>query len=145
MLTNTFGSALIATKRSRWLIGEGVVALVFNVVGNLVLVPTYGVLASAWLTVATEVLVLLSMVVGLRGRVHFGPVLRVSVAPVLASVASVGLWWATRSAAILSFALVGLSFALVLGLFGGWPEELPVSWPRRLIVPGLGPRSAPSE
>jgi O-antigen/teichoic acid export membrane protein len=35
----------------------GLVALVFNVVGNLILVPKYGFMAAAWMTLATEAVV----------------------------------------------------------------------------------------
>lgn len=142
LVTNTLGTALIATRRSGWLIGEGIVALVVNVAGNLALVPRYGVVASAWLTVATELVVLVAMVIGLVRRLDFTPLVRASVAPVAATVATCGVWVATRGHLWLSVPLVIVSFVLVLAIFGGWPDEVPVAWPKRLVIPGLSFRPA---
>ena len=36
----------------------GVAALVFNVVGNLILVPIFGFMGAAWMTLITEIVVL---------------------------------------------------------------------------------------
>jgi O-antigen/teichoic acid export membrane protein len=38
-------------------VGVGLAGLVVNVAGNLLLVPTYGFMAAAWMTLATEVVV----------------------------------------------------------------------------------------
>jgi O-antigen/teichoic acid export membrane protein len=57
LLTNLLGTLLIARSIVRPMLLQNAAALVFNVVGNLLLVPRYGVTASAWLTVATELIV----------------------------------------------------------------------------------------
>jgi len=52
------GYLIIAYDLQRRFLAIAVVALVFNVATNLALVPSYGFMAAAWLTLATEVLVL---------------------------------------------------------------------------------------
>jgi len=51
-------SMVIVLGRQRRLIVYTVVALVFNVALNLVLIPSYGFMAAAWITLGTEVLVM---------------------------------------------------------------------------------------
>jgi len=73
-------------------------ALVFNVVGNLLLVPQLGVIASAWLTVATEAIVCIGAILLLRGQYGFRDMAGVSKRPAVALVAFVAVGIAsTRS------------------------------------------------
>jgi O-antigen/teichoic acid export membrane protein len=51
------GNLVIVLQLQRRFLRYAVVALVFNVALNLVLIPPYGFLAAAWVTLATEVLV----------------------------------------------------------------------------------------
>jgi O-antigen/teichoic acid export membrane protein len=134
LLSNVFGAALIASKRSRWLIIQGSIALVFNVAGNLALVPRYGVVASAWLTVITEVGVALGSALGLRGLIEFRWALKVTLVPILAIMAMVGVWMATDRWVIPSIVASGLAFFAVLITLGGWPEELPLPLPRQVVL-----------
>jgi O-antigen/teichoic acid export membrane protein len=57
-LNNTIPYAMIARRRQEYYIPINLVALIFNVVGNLVLIPHFGSVASAILTGLTETLVL---------------------------------------------------------------------------------------
>ena len=79
------------------------------------------------------------MVLGLVRHVAFGPIMRASVGPVVAGSAMTGLWLLTRDWFVLSMVASAAGFVIGLGLFGGWPAELPVAWPRRLVLPGLRP------
>jgi O-antigen/teichoic acid export membrane protein len=51
-------SMVIVIGRQRRLIAYTVVALFFNVALNLILIPSYGFMAAAWITLGTEVLVM---------------------------------------------------------------------------------------
>ncbi len=51
------GTLLLVLKLQRRLIPIGIAGLVFNVVGNLILVPAVGFIGAAWMTLLTEVLV----------------------------------------------------------------------------------------
>lgn len=64
-MSNTIFGAMIARSRQRWLVAQGTFCLVFNVVANVVFIPRFGIAASAWITVATELFVLLGMTVSL--------------------------------------------------------------------------------
>jgi O-antigen/teichoic acid export membrane protein len=133
LLSNIFGAALIAAARTRWLIIQGSVALVFNVTGNLVLVPRFGVTASAWLTVATELGVAIGSALGLRGLVEFRWAAKVTVVPTLAIAAMVGAWITTDHWVVASIVTSGLAFLAVLVTLGGWPEELSIPVPRQFV------------
>jgi O-antigen/teichoic acid export membrane protein len=52
------GYLIVAYRLQRKFLAIAVGALVFNVAANLALVPAYGFMAAAWLTLATEVLVM---------------------------------------------------------------------------------------
>lgn len=133
-LSNVFGSAMVVTKRNRWLIVQGAIALVFNVGGNLALVPRFGVTASAWLTVATEIGVCAGSMVGMRHRMVLAPMLRTTTVPVLAVAAMVGAALALRPWPVPAMALGAGVFFAVTFFLGGWPVELPCPIPRRFAL-----------
>ncbi len=133
-LSNVFGSAMVVTKRNRWLIVQGSVALAFNVGGNLALVPHFGVTASAWLTVATELGVCAGAMVGMRHRMTYAPLLRTSLVPALATVAMIGAVLALRPWPVVAIATAAATFIIVTVVLGGWPVELPCPLPRRFAV-----------
>ncbi len=125
LLSNVFGTAMVAAHRTRWLVVQGTAALVFNVAGNLLLVPRFGVTASAWLTVATEALVCVGSVVGIRGRLYFRPLIRRSLAPVTAVAGLVAVGVPLAGHVFVGIPASGLAFLFILVLLGGWPEDLP--------------------
>ncbi len=57
---------LIALDRQRYLTGAFVLGLAFNVVGNLVLIPRFGYMASAYVAVASELVLLIPFYAGIR-------------------------------------------------------------------------------
>ena len=109
-LSNVFGSAMVVTKRNRWLIIEGTVALAFNVGANLALVPRFGVTASAWLTVATEIGVCAGSVIS-SAAVWSTP--RYSVRP--------------SCPALAALAMIGTALRFGPGLWSRWPRRPPPS------------------
>jgi len=134
VLSNVFGATMVATRRNRWLVVQGAVALCGNVVGNLLLVPRFGVTASAWLTVATEVGVCAGSAVGMRRTIDMGPVWRVTRAPLAAVAAMVVVGAATASWPVPSMVAAAVAFFAVLVALGGWPEDVPVPLLRRLAL-----------
>jgi O-antigen/teichoic acid export membrane protein len=105
------GNMVIATDLQRRYIRFAVVGLVFNVVFNLLLIPSYGYLAAAWLTLGTNMVVvfpaLYSVLRRIEMRVSFGRLLRTTVAAALS-----GLLVAALSAA--GVPLGGLVAAMVV-------------------------------
>lgn len=90
------GSLLTVLGLQGRLLRISIAALVLNVVGNLILVPPYGFLAAAWMTLATELLVFaLSLSVILRRlkpeRLDIGQGLRTLLAAVILAGLLVGL------------------------------------------------------
>lgn len=101
MLVNgLFGYTLIAAERQLNALWLNLAALVFNVGLNLALVPSYGIEAAAFVTVASEVLIFSGSFLLMRRYLHFtpgpGPLL-----PALAAAAAVaGLLWALDDASL---------------------------------------------
>ena len=124
LLANVLGTLLVAQGIVRPMVYQNIAVATFNVAGNIVLAPRYGVIASAWLTVATEAMVTLSALFLLRGRLQLGALLAVSPRPALsvAGFAAVGLLLASWPAAAL-LASAGVFFVLIY-LLRGWPAEL---------------------
>jgi O-antigen/teichoic acid export membrane protein len=124
------GHILVAKGHVRPLLIQNAIAIAVNVVGNLLLVPRYGVVASAWLTVLAEVIVCVGALITLRPLLPFAPWCAVSWRPggalLAASVAAV-LLYAWPVAAIAAFLAV---YGLANRLLGGWPAEL-MPWFRR--------------
>jgi O-antigen/teichoic acid export membrane protein len=60
---------LIALDQQRYLTRAFVIGLSFNLIGNLLFMPRYGYQASAMLTVASELALLIPFIIGLRGQV----------------------------------------------------------------------------
>jgi O-antigen/teichoic acid export membrane protein len=97
------------------------IALAFNLLGNLLLVPSYGFIAAAWMTLATELLVLVLgvRVVWARLELHRpspGPGLRIVLAAVLLWGALIGLRAIDAGLAVLVPAACVLYPALLFAL-----------------------------
>ena len=134
VLSNVFGTTMVVTRRNRWLVVQGAIALVFNVAGNLIFVPHFGVTASAWLTVLTELLVCAGSIIGMRHSLEFGPMVHTTLVPALALAAMIAVWLGTRQWSVVSLVTSCLAYGIVLSVLGGWPEELPPIVPRRLVL-----------
>ncbi len=129
LASSLVGIVLMALATVRTMVLVNVFALAVNVVGNVLLVPSLGVRASAWLTVACEVIVSAYGLVALRHRLRFALVLASVARPlaVLALAAGVGLALGPSRPWALPAAVV----VLLGGLFAAraWPAELlPARW-----------------
>jgi len=124
LLSNLLGTLLIARSIVRPMLLQNGAALVFNVVGNLLLVPIYGVTASAWLTVATELIVCGGALYVLRGSLGLGSVAGVGARPVVAVAGLAATGLALGSWPVLGVpAAIGV-FLVLLVTLGAWPVEL---------------------
>jgi len=133
LASNVIGMVLVALHRSRWMLVQNALALALNVVGNVVLVPHYGVAASAWLTLVTELFVCVGAVLALRRSTTFVPSLRVSARPALAVLAMAGVGLALNHWPVAAVPLAGAAFLFVLSATGGWPPEMHDRLPSLLV------------
>jgi O-antigen/teichoic acid export membrane protein len=119
-----FGTILIAKSVVRPMVKQNAFALVFNVVGNLLLVPQFGVIASAWLTVATEAIVCIGAILLLRGQYGFRDMAGVSKRPAVALVAFVAVGIALNAVPAIGIPVCSAVFIGVLVALKAWPPEL---------------------
>jgi O-antigen/teichoic acid export membrane protein len=114
---------------SRRLVGpqliQNTIAIVVNFAGNLILVPRYGIIAAAWLTVVSEAVVVVGGLLSLRSRIELRPIIDVTVRPVAV------LFAAALAAELLlqlsvPLSVVGYVAGLGIGLvvLRAWPDEL---------------------
>ena len=92
------GTLAVVVERQRRFVLIALAGLVFNVVANVLLIPRYGYMAAAWITVATEVLVIGPATATTLRAMHVSPDLR-AVPRALASAAIMGfvVWRARQS------------------------------------------------
>jgi O-antigen/teichoic acid export membrane protein len=117
---NVAGNMVVAMDLQRRYIWLAALGLVLNVALNVVLIPAYGIEAAAWVTLATEVVVVsLSTVMVLR-RIEMRLSLRrlalATVAATVAALAVYGLRQAGAGAIVLILAMTALYPALLLAL-----------------------------
>lgn len=92
-VNGVFGFALIARERQVYTLWLNVAGLVFNVVLNVILIPRYGIVAAAAVTLASEVLILAGSYPLMQRHVGFFPSLRALIpAAAAALVMGVALW-----------------------------------------------------
>jgi O-antigen/teichoic acid export membrane protein len=113
-INGVFGYALIAKDRQLSALWLNVGALAFNVALNLALVPVYGIVVAAVVTVASEVLILAGSYVLMRRYFDFFPAPRTLVPALGAAAVMGGLLWVLRDAPVLL--LVPLGAAVYGGL-----------------------------
>jgi O-antigen/teichoic acid export membrane protein len=107
-VNGVFGLALIAKNRQTSALWLNVSALAFNVGLNFLLIPRYGIVAAAIVTVASEALILAGSYVLMRRNFQFFPVPRTLPAAVVAAGAMAGLLWVARDVPVLILAPVGV-------------------------------------
>jgi O-antigen/teichoic acid export membrane protein len=113
-VNGVFGFALIAKERQLSALWLNVSALAFNVGLNLVLVPIYGIVAAAVVTVASEVLILAGSYPLMRRHFDFFPAPRTLLPALAAAGAMAGLLWLLGDAPLP--VLVPLGAAVYCGL-----------------------------
>ncbi len=92
-VNGVFGFALIARDRQASALWLNLTALTFNVGLNFLLVPRYGIVAAAIVTVASEVLILIGSYPLMRRYFDFFPIPRTLLPALVAAAAMGGLLW----------------------------------------------------
>ncbi len=124
LASNVFGMLMVNERKGMTMLWQNIAALTLNVSGNFALVPRYGPIASAWITVATEGLVSLGSYVVLRKKLDFSLLARTSVKPFAAVVAMAGIGLALLEWPIPAIFAAGVTFLGALTVLKGWPEDL---------------------
>ncbi|MEV4636417.1 oligosaccharide flippase family protein [Actinoplanes sp. NPDC049548] len=124
MLTQLLGVVVVAAARARWLVGQNIIALAFNVGGNLLFAPRFGISASAWLTVATEVIVCGGSWLILRDRIPCAALSRVSLLPTAAVAVAVAIGWIFVATPWMALTVSAVAYVLALSALRGWPVEM---------------------
>ncbi|MEN3309582.1 MAG: hypothetical protein V7603_5784 [Micromonosporaceae bacterium] len=124
VVNNLLSGVLVALRRGPRMLLQNSVGLVGNVLLNISLVPVFGVVASAWATLATELVVCVAAFVALSGRVQLGPSLAASARPASATTAA-----ATTAAGLHRWPVPALLLSVGVFVAGntalrGWPREL---------------------
>jgi O-antigen/teichoic acid export membrane protein len=109
-----FGFALIAKERQASALWLNVTALVFNLGLNFILVPRYGIVAAAAVTVASEVLILAGSYFLMRRHFDFFPRPQTLLPAVTAALVMGGVLWVLRDGPVAL--LVPLGAVLYTGL-----------------------------
>jgi O-antigen/teichoic acid export membrane protein len=106
------GSLAVVVGRQRVFVFIALGGLIFNIVGNVVLLPRYGFMAAAWMTLATELLVIIPATITTLSAFHMAPDLRrfprVAAA---ATIMGVSLWIAHHAGA--DIFVLGLLAAII--------------------------------
>lgn len=127
---SVLGNVLIARAEGRRMLAQNLCGLIFGLAATVVLVPVFGVVAAAWVALATELLILLASLHALAGRLDLRSALGDSTRPMAAIGAAMMAAVATYRWPVLAMAVAALIFVLVLRALDGWPREL------RRIMPG---------
>jgi O-antigen/teichoic acid export membrane protein len=106
------GSLAVVVERQRTFVLIAVAGVVFNVVANVLLLPRYGYVAAAWITLATEVLVIGPATATTLGVMRVGPDLQMLQRAFVAAVAMGVVVWLARQAG-LGIVLLALIAAIV--------------------------------
>ena len=113
-VNGVFGFALIAKERQASALWLNLSALTFNIGLNFLLIPRYGIVAAAIVTVASEMLILVGSYPLMRRHFGFFPVPRTLVPALAAAAVMGGLLWLLDAAPLP--VLVPLGAALYGGL-----------------------------
>jgi O-antigen/teichoic acid export membrane protein len=104
-----------------------VISLALNVGGNILLVPHFGVTASAWLTVASEAIVISYGLVVLRKRLDYGTISSKVWRPVIAIAVAGGIGLLLGAASPVAIVSAAAAFVVGMSIARAWPDVL-VSW-----------------
>jgi O-antigen/teichoic acid export membrane protein len=124
VISNLVGNLMVALHRTSLLFIQNSAAIALNVAGNVILIPTYGVYAAAWMTVATELLVCAASIVSLRRDISLAPLLAISVRPALAAAVAAVVALLLISSQILAVCGALAIFVAAMSALRAWPPEL---------------------
>ena len=121
LLGNIFGMLLVATRRVMATLYQNIVALVANVVLNILLLPRYGIMASAWLTLATEAMMVGCSFLLLRRALIWQRFRQVSGPPLVACAVLAGCSFLPIANDVVRAAVAGVAFLAVMTTLKAWP------------------------
>jgi O-antigen/teichoic acid export membrane protein len=139
VMSNLVGNVMVALRKMRALFVQNSAAIILNVAGNLILIPSYGVYAAAWMTVATEALVCAGSLFSLRHELHFGRLARVSLRPGLAALIACAVALPIDRWQWVAVPVAAAVFVVALSALRAWPTEF---HPARLLPAGASLRWA---
>ncbi|MFN8473254.1 MAG: oligosaccharide flippase family protein [Anaerolineae bacterium] len=116
---------LVAVDEAKWITRSFLIAVVFNVVANLIFIPRYSYVAAAVITVLSEIVLMVPFMIAVRRSVAPVNLLRVSWRPIVATAALVGvtaLVWG-RLPFLVALTAGGLTYLVVLATVGGITAE----------------------
>jgi O-antigen/teichoic acid export membrane protein len=129
-INGVFGFALVAKRRQAAALWLNLTALTFNVVLNVLLVPAYGIVAAAVVTVASEIVILAGSYRLMRRHFSFFPRPRTILPAAAAATVMGGVLWLLRDLSLPI--MLALGAALYAGLlYAGSPRS-------REVVMGVG-------
>jgi O-antigen/teichoic acid export membrane protein len=131
LLSNVLGTVMVVQRRTRWILWQNGVGVLFNVSANIVLVPHFGVAAAAWITLLTEVLVCVGSALALRRSFDIRPAFAQSRTAVLAVALAALSGLALERWPLIAIPAYTVALAVALALFRAWPAELVQRFPRR--------------
>jgi O-antigen/teichoic acid export membrane protein/O-antigen ligase len=123
VLNNLLGTLMVAFHKTRALFIQNAAAIALNVVGNLILVPKVGVIASAWLTAGCEALVFIAAFTVIRHEVDLRPCVISSARPAAAVAVAAAIALALGPATIVAAAASGVAFVAMVLLLRAWPAD----------------------
>jgi O-antigen/teichoic acid export membrane protein len=126
VVNNLLGAVMVATRATRSIFFQNLVAIALNVAGNVLLLPSQGVRAAAWLTVATELLITVAALTVIRHSTRLDEALGISVRPVLAIVLGAVPGVLLFDHEILAPLASAVVFIAAMSLLRAWPDEFRV-------------------
>jgi O-antigen/teichoic acid export membrane protein len=114
---NVAGNMVIATDLQRRYIWFALTGLLFNVSLNLLLIPSYGIKAAAWVTFLTEVVVVSTTLAMVLRRIEMSlSIRRIALAALAAALATLAVWGLRQASAgaVLLIAAMAVVYPLLL-------------------------------
>jgi O-antigen/teichoic acid export membrane protein len=124
LVSNVLGTLQITLGIVRAQLIANSIALTVNIVGNVVLVPKYGVESSAWLTVGCELIVVGSALVVLASRVDLVSVALGAARPALAVAIASACGLVLLGTPAIAIPVAAAVFVAAVVLLDAWPHEL---------------------
>jgi O-antigen/teichoic acid export membrane protein len=121
-VNGVFGFALIAKRRQASALWLNVSALTFNVGLNFLLIPRYGIVAAAVVTVASEILILAGSYALMRRHFGFFPRPRTLLPALVAAAAMGAVLWTLRDAPLAALLPLGAALYAAI-LYAGSPRS----------------------
>jgi O-antigen/teichoic acid export membrane protein len=137
--SNVTGIVMVSLGIIRPQIIFNTISLIVNVIGNILLVPRYGVVASAWLTVVSEGIVVSYGLVTLRKRISYLAIVGAVSRPLVAVVIAAATAWLLGGTSPVAAAGSAGAFLVVMLMLGAFPTPRPVPTLRTAVDWFRGP------